>query len=36
LKSLQVLPPGSKSLVVDEHGNPKEWPPSERSPEDDR
>jgi hypothetical protein len=29
LKSLQVLPPGSKSLVVDEHGNPKEWPPSE-------
>jgi len=28
LKSLQVLPPGSKSLVVDEHGNPKEWPPS--------
>ncbi len=29
LKSLQVLPPGSKSLVVDEHGNPKRWPPSE-------
>ncbi len=28
LKSLQVLPPGSKSLVVDEHGNPKHWPPS--------
>ena len=28
LKSLQVLPPGSKSLVVDEHGNPKRWPPS--------
>jgi hypothetical protein len=28
LKSLQVLPPGSKSLVVDEHGNPKPWPPS--------
>jgi hypothetical protein len=27
LKSLQVLPPGSKSLVVDEHGNPKSWPP---------
>src|SRR6266851_4892090 len=25
LKSLQVLPPGSISLVVDEHGNPKEW-----------
>jgi len=24
LKSLQVLPPGSRSLVVDEHGNPEE------------
>ena len=23
LKSLPVLPPGSKSLVVDQHGNPK-------------
>lgn len=23
LKSLQVLPPGSKSLVVDENGNPR-------------
>ena len=28
LKSLQVLPPGVKSLAVDEHGNPKNWPPS--------
>ncbi|HET8923193.1 MAG TPA: di-heme oxidoredictase family protein [Candidatus Acidoferrum sp.] len=36
LKSLQVLPPGSKSLVVDEHGNPKRWPPSEDSSEDKR
>jgi CxxC motif-containing protein (DUF1111 family) len=36
LKSLQVLPPGSKSLVVDEHGNPKDWPPSEDSSEDER
>ena len=36
LKSLQVLPPGSKSLVVDEHGNPKEWPPSTGSSEDER
>jgi hypothetical protein len=35
LKSLQVLPPGSKSLVVDEHGNPKEWPPAD-SPEGER
>ena len=26
LKSLQVLPPGSRSLVVDENGNPKPWP----------
>jgi hypothetical protein len=36
LKSLQVLPPGSKSLVVDEHGNPKEWPSSAVSSEDER
>jgi hypothetical protein len=28
LKSLQVLPPGSKSLVADEHGSPKSWPPA--------
>lgn len=27
LKSLQVLPPGAHSLVVDENGNPKRWPP---------
>ena len=27
LKSLQVLPPGSRSLVVDERGHPKAWPP---------
>jgi hypothetical protein len=25
LKSLQVLPPNSRSLVVDENGNPKRW-----------
>src|SRR6266436_6292372 len=36
LKSLQVLPPGSKSLVVDEHGNPKHWPPSAGPSEDER
>ncbi len=36
LKSLQVLPPGSKSLVVDEHGNPKEWPPSGDPSQDER
>ena len=27
LKSLQVLPLSSKSLVIDEYGNPKRWPP---------
>ncbi|MEZ4861694.1 MAG: di-heme oxidoredictase family protein [Caldilineaceae bacterium] len=27
LKSLQVLPPGTKDLVVDETGHPKQWPP---------
>lgn len=36
LKSLQVLPPGAKSLVIDEHGNPKEWPPSGRSSQEER
>src|SRR6266436_5806925 len=36
LKSLQVLPLGSKSLVVDEHGNPKHWPQSAESSEDER
>lgn len=36
LKSLQVLPPGSKSLVVDEHGNPKDWPPSASSKDNER
>jgi len=37
LKSLQVLPPGSKTLVVDEHGNPKNWPPpTTGSPEEER
>ena len=35
LKSLQVLPPRSKSLVLDEHGNPKHWPPS-AGPTDDQ
>ena len=28
LKSLHVLPPGTKSLVVDEHGRAKHWPPA--------
>ena len=36
LKSLKVLPLGSKSLVVDEHGNPKRWPPSADSSDDER
>jgi len=35
LKSLQVLPPGSKSLVVDEHGKPKRWPPSSTDSSED-
>lgn len=36
LKSLQVLPPGSKSPVVDEHGNPKDWPPSAHRSDEER
>jgi hypothetical protein len=31
LKSLQVLPPNSKSLVVDENGRPRQWPPASNS-----
>ncbi len=31
LKTLQVLPPGTKSLVVDENGNPKQWSPRQNS-----
>lgn len=27
LKTLQILPPGTKHLVVDEKGNPRQWPP---------
>jgi hypothetical protein len=36
LKSLQVLPPGSKSLVVDERGNQKNWPPLPGPSEEER
>lgn len=28
LKTLQVLPPGTGALIVDEHHRPREWPPS--------
>jgi hypothetical protein len=34
LKSLQILPRGAESLVVDEHGRPKHWPPVDFSSED--
>ncbi len=27
LKSLQILPPGTESLIVDENGQAKKWPP---------
>jgi hypothetical protein len=27
LKTLQVLPPGTQSLIVNEKGKPKDWPP---------
>ena len=36
LKSLQVLPPNARSPVVDEDGNPKHWPPSPDSSQDQR
>ncbi len=28
LKTLQVLPPGTRSQVVDERGRPRQWPPA--------
>jgi hypothetical protein len=28
LKSLQVLPPGTRAPIVDEHFNPRAWPPA--------
>jgi len=31
LKSLQVLPPGTKALIVDENFQPKLWPPAGQS-----
>jgi len=31
LKTLQVLPPGSRRLVVDENGNPRNWPPEQEN-----
>jgi cytochrome c peroxidase len=34
LKTLQVLPPGTRALVVDENGRPKHWPPHQER--DDR
>ena len=36
LKSLQVLQPGSQSIVIDEHGNPKRWPPSGDASQNER
>ena len=31
LKTLQVLPPGTKSLIVDENGHRRKWPPTSAS-----
>jgi CxxC motif-containing protein (DUF1111 family) len=28
LKTLQVLPPGTQALVVDDKGHPRQWPPA--------
>jgi hypothetical protein len=28
LKSLQMLPPGTRDLVVDEQHRPRKWPPT--------
>jgi hypothetical protein len=34
LKTLQILPPGTRSLVVDEHGKKKNWPPRSQGRDD--
>jgi cytochrome c peroxidase len=34
LKTLQVLPPGTKHLVIDERGHPKKWPSNGQSHDD--
>ena len=34
LKTLQVLPPGTRSLIVDESGRPKHWPPGSKHDDD--
>jgi hypothetical protein len=31
LKTLQVLPPGTKHLIADENGKPKKWPPHQHA-----
>jgi hypothetical protein len=36
LKTLQVLPPGTRALIVDEEFCPKPWPPNRSSPQDAR
>jgi hypothetical protein len=36
LKTLQVLPPGTRSLIVDERGRPRHWPPGSRHEDDGR
>jgi hypothetical protein len=37
LKTLQILPPGTRYLIVDEHGRKKRWRPhAERSEDSDR
>ncbi len=33
LKTLQVLPPGTRFLVVDEHFQPRDWPPAPLEPQ---
>ena len=32
LKTLQILPPGTKNLIVDEKFKPKSWPPASANP----
>lgn len=34
LKSLQVLPPGTRALVVDQNFRPRQWPPATATPPD--
>jgi hypothetical protein len=36
LKTLQVLPPGTRSLIVDQDFQPRTWPPEKKTKDDNQ